>query len=637
MDQHIVRALTVSFLLGCFINSFSQGHGDRLELDARLAPFYHGVASGDPLSDRVIIWTRVTTEDPQAFGIWRIATDSLFTDNLKEGVFNTDASTDFTVKIDVTGLSPDTWYFYEFEVQGERSVRGRTKTIPVDLTNNYRIAFISCSDFNTGYFNVYSRIKDRNDLDAIYYMGDYIYEYEDSRYIASGLKVRDIEPLHETISLTDYRTRYSFYKLDPELRKLHQQYPWVMTWDDHETANNSWTGGASNHSPGDEGTWADRVDAGAKAYHEWMPIRPNDSGDPLEIYRSYDIGDLVTFYVLESRLTYRSKQDQLITLLPQFDQAERGILGTDQLIWLLDGLQTTDSKWKVMVSPVVFSTVLYATDPNIRTDDVWDGYPLQRNIILNYLDAHDIDNFVAISGDLHMAFGMDIPRNMENVNNPNFYNPATGEGSIGVNFVSTAVSSVMCCRNSNPDTWATDNAHMKYQNIKKNGYSVLDISSEKITCDYFYVDTVGVPNDSSHWWEASLCVEDGAGHLENCDGPSESSRPLYPMAPCWPRADGDTTDPVGIAEISLGDIIGVYPIPAADAVGIQFFLQAEAMISFDLFNSDGQHMLSEHSQHYSKGVHYKNIIISTLPKGNYILTIRNGDRQIIASRKILRM
>ena len=614
----------------------AQGFGDRLVLDPALAPFYHGVASGDPLTDRVIIWTRVTTAETEVFGIWRTATDSMFTQNVQDGIWSTDASKDYTVKVDVTGLSEDTWYYYEFEALGSRSVRGRTKTLPSSSIDNYRLVFVNCSDFNTGYYNVYSRIRERNDFDAVYHLGDYIYEYEDSRYISSGLKVRDIEPLHELITLADYRTRYNFYRLDPELRKLHQQYPWIVTWDDHETANNSWFGGAVNHNPDQgEGVWNDRKTAGSQSFIEWMPIRESDTGDPLDIYRGFKVGDLAEIYVIESRLSYRSLQDAFIATFPQFDQANRGILGPTQFNWLKTELMNSTRTWQVMVSPVPFSTLLYGTDPNIRAEDPWDGYPLQRNLLLSHLDDNDIDNFTVISGDLHQAFAMDIPRFIENPNNPQNYNPATGEGSIGVNFVGTASSSVLCCRNTNPVEWAGNNPHMKYQNLVNNGYCLLDITHDLMTCDYWFVDTVSIAGDTSHWWEASLCVEDGEMHLDVCAGPSQGDTIYFPFAPCGPRAGGDTIDPVGTIE-HLGDITGVHPLPASEAVGVQFFLQNPGDIYFEVIGLRGQIHLRESYGQLDRGIHYRNLLLHELPPGQYILSIRDGNR-LIASRKIIRM
>jgi len=466
----------------CYFNSYAQGFGDRLDVDPRLAPFYHGVASGDPLSDRVILWSRITTDEPVVDGIWRIATDSLFTDNLKEGFWSTDASKDYTIKVDATDLESNTTYYYEFEALERRSVRGRTKTTPVGETDSYRIVFISCGDMTTGYFNVLSRITERNDFDAVYHLGDYIYEYESDKYLTSGIKVRDVEPEHEVISLTDYRTRYSYYHLDQELRKMHQQYPFIITWDDHETANDSYKDGASNHSP-EEGSWQDRKSVAAQAFHEWMPIRTNDSGNLLDITRSFEIGDLATFFLPESRLQYRNKQEGIFGLFPELDNADRGMLHPDNLNWFKNGLSNSDAKWKVMVSPVTFSTLIIGQNPTFRNPDLWDGYPHQRQNILDHIANNNIENFVAISGDYHMAYALDIPHQIHNPSNLNNYNPESGAGSIGVNFAGTSYSAEPCCPNIPVQGLMDINPHMKYANVAYNGYSLLDINHNVMTCE----------------------------------------------------------------------------------------------------------------------------------------------------------
>jgi len=614
------------------VSGFSQGFGDRLDADPRLAPFYHGVASGDPLSDRVILWTRITDDDAVSEGIWRIATDSTFTENLQVGNWTTDASKDFTVKIDATGLSPNTSYYYQFETQARTSVTGRTKTTPIGSVDSYRIVFISCGDMTTGYFNVLTRITERNDFDAIYHLGDYIYEYESDKYLSSGIKVRDVDPAEEIISLSDYRARYSHYRLDRDLRKMHQQYPFIITWDDHETANDSYKGGASNHSLTDEGDWEDRKLGAAQAFHEWMPIRTNDSMNLLDITRSFEIGDLATFFLPESRLQYRNKQEGLYGLFPNLDNSDRGMLHPDNLNWFKDGLKNSTSKWKIMVSPVTFSTLFISQTPAFRNPDLWDGYPWQRKNILNHIVDNNIQNFVAISGDYHMAYALDIPYKIQDPYNTNNYNPATGEGSIGVNFAGTSYSSAPCCPNTPTDGWKALNPHMKYANVTHNGYSILDISPDVMTCDYFYVTSNKTRNSDQDWWETSLCVKDSSGHLEICDGPSVFTGTSTSLAPYG-------QDAFILAELNgnIGEIIGVHPVPAIDVIGVQFFLQKSAKVKMYVFNMEGKVVKREMIGMRDRGIHYHNLDISSFAKGSYIMSIRNEDNRVISSRKIVKM
>ncbi|MEZ5008227.1 MAG: alkaline phosphatase D family protein [Chitinophagales bacterium] len=611
-------------------NVLGQSYGDRLDLDPQLAPFYHGVASGDPTPNNVIIWTRITTDLNEVAGVWRIATDSFFTQNTHTGTFSTSAARDFTVKIDVGGLLPNTNYYYDFQAIGARSLIGRTKTAPANATDQYRIVFVSCSDMNTGFYNVYERIKERNDFDAIYHLGDYLYEYQDDRYVNSGLKARDVEPDYEIITLTDYRTRYNFYRLDPKLRDLHQQYPWVLIWDDHETANDSYKDGAQNHQPNTEGSWEDRKAAGVQAYLEWMPIRENPI-NPVDISRSFKIGDLVEFYALEARLNYKTEVDAVATLFPASDNSNRGMLGPVQRNWLQQGMLNTDAQWKVMVSPTIFTTFYYTAV--FKNGDAWDGYPWERKQIVNFVKDNNINNFVVISGDIHMSMAFDIPHKTDDVNNPNQYNSQTGEGSVGVNFVGTGPTSVPCCRGGKLANYQINNQHLKYANFKKNGYCLLDVTPEKITCDYFYVDTVLIEDDVSHYWEASWCVIDSEPHLVDCGQPSTFNGIQYPFAPST-VGTVDTTLTGTLTQ--LGDILGVYPVPAVDFVGMQFFLQASEDIVIDIIDLSGKVMIKEAIGVKERGMHFYNTKLNKLASGEYIISIRTKNNSLVASRRIIK-
>ena len=247
--------------------------------DADLKPFYHGVASGDPLSDRVIIWTRVTPDTATHVEVnWTMATDTAFQNIVGEGQVTTSAENDFTVKVDVSGLSPATTYYYYFTALEGNSVIGRTRTTPTsDEVDHVRFAVVSCSNYQAGYFHAYRNIGNRRDLDAVIHLGDYIYEYGsgEGTYGFDSALNRENVPSTEIIELADYRTRYSLYRLDPDLRKAHQQHPFIAVWDDHETANDAYTDGAENHNQG-EGEWTDRKSAALKAYYEWMPVRDFD-------------------------------------------------------------------------------------------------------------------------------------------------------------------------------------------------------------------------------------------------------------------------------------------------------------------------------------------------------------------------
>lgn len=272
--------------------------------------FAHGVASGDPQHDRVVIWTRVTPERAGPAPVrWIVARNRDLTDIVKTGVADTNEARDYTVKVDVTGLRPGAPYFYGFRAGAAQSAVGRTKTLPRGRLSEAKLAVVSCASFPHGFFNAYEALAQREDIDAVVHLGDYIYEYGLSGYGGdTGLALGRVpQPEVECTSLGDYRQRHALYKREAELQAAHAIAPWIVVWDDHETANNTWSGGAENHNEG-EGEFAARKQAALQAYYEWMPIRDPQSGRAFEaINRSFQFGDLLTLIMLESRLLARNE------------------------------------------------------------------------------------------------------------------------------------------------------------------------------------------------------------------------------------------------------------------------------------------------------------------------------------------
>lgn len=280
--------------------------------------FAHGVASGDPLGDRVILWTRITPASDDGARIrvdWEIAEDAAFERIASAGHFETGPERDYTVKIDADGLAPGRAYYYRFRSGDAASPVGRTRTLPPAGVSAVTLAFVSCSNYPQGYFNVYRELAKRDDLDAVLHLGDYIYElpagvYADPAIIEAG---RQVVPSRELQSLSDYRLRHALYKSDADLQAAHGRHPFIAVWDDHEIANDSYWQGAQNHQPEKEGDWAARRRQGVRAYFEWMPIReqtPLDQADDdrPRIYRSFDFGDLASLMMLDTRLIGRDKQ-----------------------------------------------------------------------------------------------------------------------------------------------------------------------------------------------------------------------------------------------------------------------------------------------------------------------------------------
>lgn len=282
------------------------------------ANFLHGVASGDPLRDRVILWTRATPSRPDAAAVsvdWEVSTDVDFRKVVRRGTATTTAARDFTVKVDVAGLKPNTEYRYRFRVGDRISPVGVTRTLPVGSVSEMVLAVASCALYSTGFFNAYRDIAELDRVDVVLHLGDYIYEYggaPDQLGMSIGQKIgRAPTPANEARTLADYRERHACYKLDADLQAAHARAPWICVWDDHETANDSWSGGAQNHQP-DEGVWSDRRDAAVRAFYEWIPIRdPEPGASPLAINRTFELGDLATLIMVENRFLGRDRQINL--------------------------------------------------------------------------------------------------------------------------------------------------------------------------------------------------------------------------------------------------------------------------------------------------------------------------------------
>lgn len=288
-------------LTGCI------GDDDDDKKDLTVFVFGHGVASGDPLSDRVIIWTRVTPDKNSgsvATAEWQVATDEAMRDVVKSGRVDTDASKDYTIKVDVTGLKPNTTYYYLFRGEGNSlSPVGKTKTLPVGDVSNVKLAVCSCANFPYGNFNVYKEIANSS-ADAVLHLGDYIYEYKSGVYPETPAEGRQLDPVEEIITLDQYRARYNQYRRDENLQLAHQSAPFICVWDDHELANDAFKDGAQNHDE-DEGSFAERRAAAFQAYHEWLPIR--SGADLTVIDRSFDFGNLLSLHMADTRHVARTK------------------------------------------------------------------------------------------------------------------------------------------------------------------------------------------------------------------------------------------------------------------------------------------------------------------------------------------
>ena len=622
-----MKKISITTVLLLLIASFSQAGDEddpRLILNPLLAPFYHGVASGDPLSDAVIIWTRVTTTSPTVTVDWEMSTDTSFEAGniIASGQTTTDASMDCTVKIDVTGLSSNTYYYYRFKAEDTYSIIGRTKTAPSsDESDQLRFVTVSCASLQHGYFNVYEQVRKRNDIDAIFHLGDYIYEYAPGEY---G-ETRNHIPDEETIDLIDYRTRYSQYRLDPDLRNLHQQYPFINTWDDHESADNAYKDGAENHSPGSEGLWTDRLSASAQAYSEWIPIRNPDTNNKTKIYRKFSYGDLADVFVLDTRIIGRDEQlgffDQIDP--ENVDDTTRELLGKEQLEWVKEGLINSTAKWKILVQQVMVAPFKAVT--LILNPDQWDGYAAERERLFGFIRDNEIDNVVVLTGDIHSTWMNDLPFG----NEP--YDPNTGANSIGVEFVTTSVTSPGIPIGTLTPFLMTENKHMKHINLTDRGFGLLNLTSERAQNDLYFVKTIDERDDRVRYGR-SFYTNDGDNHLTQTLQVTQSIYPEPILAP----DPFDTMDVISTINNIDVEIIGLFPNPViSDYVSVQFFVEESAPISISLYDLGGQLVANKELGNKVRGLYSEILHFPTLSSGNYTLSIKHGNN--IAGQSLIKL
>lgn len=353
--------------------SITACNGDGQTSNEHKVEFLHGVASGDPLQDRIILWSRITPTDVTAtYELhWEIALDENFSNIVQMGKIKTSAAKDFCLKVDVLNLSVDTRYYYRFKYGQIHSPIGRTKTLATK-TNAVNFAVCSCSNYPAGYFYVYREIA-KQDVDAVLHLGDYIYEYGKDGYATEQAeklgRTLDVDNQNEIYRLEDYRKRYAKYRTDPDLQAVHQRHPFILIWDDHELTNDAWRAGAQNHQPDLEGDFVVRRTAALTAYFEWMPIREKSNNDILHIYRQFNFGDLVQLNMLDTRMLARDEQLAFASFMDgenlnveQFRAAllneQRQLIGIDQLNWLANSLQSSRAIWNVLGQQVLMAKML---------------------------------------------------------------------------------------------------------------------------------------------------------------------------------------------------------------------------------------------------------------------------------------
>lgn len=370
-------------------------------------PFTSGVASGDPLPDRVVLWTRATPSSGTADVPlrWEVSTDDAFATVAARGEVTATADDDFTVRVDATGLQPDTRYRFRFRA-GDAEVRGTTRTAPAEgaAVREWTFGIGSCQDFQNGYYAAHRDVAAAQ-LDLFVWLGDYIYEYGPN---PTGVRRHTGD---ECATLADYRARYALYRSDPDLQAAHASCPWLVVWDDHEVENN-YAAAVSENTGESADAFLERRAAAYRAWWEYMPTRlPRPDGASLKIYRDVTWGTLASIFLLDGR-QYRDDQacgDVILSTAPpcpEWSTTDRSMLGAEQEAWLLDGLRASTATWNVLGNQVVMGDA--RLNGAVLNFDQWDGYPQARQRLLTAIREAGRTNVVALTGDIHLSAVADV-------------------------------------------------------------------------------------------------------------------------------------------------------------------------------------------------------------------------------------
>lgn len=487
--------------------------------------FTHNVASGEPGTDKVMLWTRYVSDAP-AYLAWEMSESEDFAKLVAEGSTGKAAGpdSDFCVKTWADGLMPGRWYFYRFIApDGTKSPIGRTRTLPEAGVQNFRMAVFSCSNYGFGWFNAYGHAVEANDCDIAVHLGDYIYEYGADNYPnpGQGVAERVLAPATEIVALTDYRLRYATYRADPDCQRLHQVLPMIAVWDDHESANDSYETGAQNHQPDTEGDWQVRKAAAKRAYREWMPV----SDEP---YAAYQVGDLATLFRLDTRLEGRDQQLDLGKVLAgqkdplgamealnrfrdgEWASAERQLLGQAQEAWLAEGLKASTgsgTSWQVLVQQVLIGNLktpvslvdqiggslpdfvsqrlkaaAMASQAGLPSNmDAWDGYPAARERVFRAALAADA-NLLVLAGDTHNGWAFEL---------------AQGGAKVGVELGVCSVSSpgfeayLSFVKPADlASALVSTNAQLQWADTAQRGYMVVELTPARAVTEYRFTGSV---------------------------------------------------------------------------------------------------------------------------------------------------
>lgn len=479
------------------------GSAHAAELDAKKItedPFTLGVASGDPQPGSVLLWTRLATRPYEPDGglprariplRWEVAHDARFSRVARRGSVTAHPEFHHSVHVEVTGLDHDRPYYYRFRAGTWISPTGHTRTAPARSAriSELKLAAVSCQAYHDGYFTAYKHLAEE-ELDAVFHLGDYLYEYAVNA--VGGARAYTDRRLpahfnHETVTLEDYRLRYGLYKSDPDLKAAHAAHPFVLTWDDHETENNYAGDIPENDVPPEE--FLLRRAAAYRAYWENQPLRRRQQPDgaDMQLYRRLHFGRLAQFDILDTR-QYRSDQaygDGWQVPGPESENPARTLTGAAQERWLLDGWKSSRARWNVVPQQVTFAQRRDVPTGTFKFSmDAWDGYPASRERVLAGAAAAGIENLMVLTGDVHVGYGFDLKKD--------FNDPASR--TVGTEIVATSISSGKdgSDKPANWDNLTKANPHLKFYNGRR-GYVTVTLGEQQARADFKTVGAVTKP------------------------------------------------------------------------------------------------------------------------------------------------
>jgi len=464
------------------------------------AVFRWGVASFEPRADSVLLWTRLPPHLTEVR--WELAADPELHEVVASGHGRTGADRDHTVSIDVTGLTPATTYWYRFLVDGPvaSSPVGRTRTLPAAPTGRLRMGYVCCSRYSVAPLGVYRALAAR-EVDLVVHLGDYIYEDDDKR------GPRRHRPPRPAVSLGDYRERLAQMREDPDCQALHLRHPMTAIWDDHDFADNAWRHGAKHHDEAEDGPWAARVAAAARARQEWLPARLADPDRPTHAWRSVEVGDLAELVLLDTRIEGRDRQPGDDGSLPR-DDPRRSLLGDDQRAWLQERLADVTRPWVIVHSGVVVSELSLGLPPvpgigsllpngyavvdgRVLHDDQWDGYPAERDRVARSIRDRGSAGgaTLVVSGDIHSSWAFEGPTDPD----------VDGDDPppVALEVVVPATTSVPMARTHPPGLWrvvdrsARRLPHVRWAELTERGYAIVDLTAERAVAEWWFVDAFG--------------------------------------------------------------------------------------------------------------------------------------------------